>query len=189
MLQIKVNKEEFDKINTLLPDICPDVSFALKVEDENLVSLGFCDSAPCIVEFDMSSEEFYEMLDTLNDIEINAFNVLDRDEPSRSDPAYQKYLKYGCLFNILFSAQRIYNTIGKVKYVGKSFGVDSLTDGRIYPVVSIEDGFIRVVDDSYEDYLYSIIRPSSMEDPDLCGKWEIVEDEKGILKKYINKGK
>jgi hypothetical protein len=135
----------------------------------------------------MDIDGFYEMLDTLNDIEIDAFNVLDSDEPSRSDPAYQKYLKYGCLHEILFFAEKIYDTIGKVKYVGKSFGVDSLTDGKIYGVVCVEPPFIRVVDDSEEDYLYSIISPSSMEDPDLCGKWVIVEDKYGILKNYINK--
>lgn len=125
MLQLKMSRNKFDKISALLPDICPDVSFSLKVQDENLESLGFCDSAPCIVEFDMNIDEFYEMLDTLEDIEIDAFNVPDRDEPSLSDPAYQKYLKYGCLYEILFFAEKIYDTIGKVKYVGKSFGVDN----------------------------------------------------------------
>ena len=156
MLKIKVNRDEFDKINSLLPDICPEASFSLQTQDDNLVKLGFCNSAPCIVEFDMTAQAFYEMLDALNDIEIDAFNVLDSSEPSRSDPAYQKYLKYGCLYDILFMAERIYDTIGSVRYVGKSFGVDSLTDGRTYCVVGIEDGFIRVIDDSDEDYLYSI---------------------------------
>lgn len=75
--------------------------------------------------------------------------------------------------------------IGKVKYVGKSFGVDSLTDGKTYLVVAIEDEFIRVIDDSNEDYLYSITKPSSMENPNLCGKWEMVEDPYNILRDYI----
>lgn len=75
--------------------------------------------------------------------------------------------------------------IGKVKYIGKSFGVESLTNGKTYDCVDVELPFIRVIDDSDEDYLYSITRPSSMENPELCGKWVIVEDEKGILKEYI----
>ncbi len=185
MLQIKVNKEELNKIKSLLPDIYPEASFYLKTNDDNLVKLGFCDSAPYIVEFDMSAEDFYEMLDTLNDIETDAFNVLDSSEPSRSNPAYQKYLKYGCLYDILFLAERTYSTIGKVKYVGESFGFESLTDGRTYLVVSIKDECIRVIDDSNEDYLYSITTPSSLENPDLCGKWEIVDDPSGMLKDYI----
>ena len=75
--------------------------------------------------------------------------------------------------------------IGKVKYVGKSFGVECLTNGKVYDCVGIEYPFIRVIDDSDEDYLYSIIKPSSMEDPTLCGKWVIVHDPTGILKEYI----
>ena len=75
--------------------------------------------------------------------------------------------------------------IGSVKYVGKSFGVECLTDGKIYPVVGIEDEFIRVIDDSDEDYLYSITTPSSLEDLDLCGKWEIVDDPFGVLKEHL----
>lgn len=185
MVQLKINRDDFDKIKSLLPDICPAVSFSLQIEDNNLVKLGFCNSAPCVVGFDMSVQAFYEMLDTLNDIEIDAFNGLDSTELSRNTPAYQKYLKYGCLYDILFMAEKVYDTIGRVRYVGKSFGVDSLTDGRIYSVVGMEDGFIRVIDDSDEDYLYSITTPSSLEDPDLCGKWEIVDDPSNILKDYI----
>ena len=75
--------------------------------------------------------------------------------------------------------------IGKVKYIGKSFGVESLTNGKVYDCIGVELPFIRVIDDSDEDYLYSISKPSSMENPNLCGKWVIVEDKKGILGQYI----
>ena len=43
----------------------------------------------------------------------------------------------------------------KMRYVGLSFGVDSLTNGKIYEVEE-ENGMYRVVDDSGEDYLYSM---------------------------------
>ena len=75
--------------------------------------------------------------------------------------------------------------IGKVKYVGKSFGIESLTDGKVYDCVGIEPPFLRIIDDSEEDYLYSISRPSDLQNPKLCGKWVIVEDETGSLAKYI----
>lgn len=75
--------------------------------------------------------------------------------------------------------------ICRVRYNGLSFGVEGLTNGKVYDVLSIEEPFIRVIDDSGDDYLYSIIRPSSLDNPELCGKWEIVEDKEGILKKYI----
>lgn len=66
--------------------------------------------------------------------------------------------------------------IGKIKYIGISFGVDGLTDGKIYDVVGIEGSMFRVIDDSEEDYLYSIITPSALDNIKLCGKWELVED-------------
>lgn len=184
MIQVYLNTSEFNKISELLPDICPEVKFILKAQDDNLVKIGLAESAPCIIEFDTSVEDFYDMLDTLNDIEIDAFNTNDI-EPSERNTDYQKYLKFGCLYDILYTAKRTYPTIGKVKYVGKSFGVDSLTDGKIYDVVSVKDGFLRVIDDSDEDYLYSCGVPSSLEKPDLCGKWVVIEDSQGILKEYI----
>lgn len=75
--------------------------------------------------------------------------------------------------------------IGKVKYIGDSFGVTSLTNGRIYTCLEVDYPFFRIIDDSGEDYLYSIKKPCSMEKPELCGKWVIVEDQKGILQQYI----
>lgn len=64
----------------------------------------------------------------------------------------------------------------KVKYIGVSFGVEGLTNGKIYDVIGIEDYMLRIIDDSGEDYLYSAIKPSSLEDSLKCGEWEIVED-------------
>lgn len=42
-----------------------------------------------------------------------------------------------------------------------------------------------MIDDSNEDYLYSIVSPCSIENPDLYGEWEIAEDPTGLLKDYI----
>ncbi len=74
----------------------------------------------------------------------------------------------------------------KVRYIGTSFGVESLTNGKIYECIAIEDGFLRIIDDSGEDYLYSAIKPAAMDNLELCGKWEIIEDnENGDLKKAL----
>ncbi len=75
--------------------------------------------------------------------------------------------------------------IGKVKYTGKTFGIEQLTDGKIYDVVGLDYPFIRVIDDSGEDYLYSIEKPSSLEEPELYGKWSLIETNSEELKKYI----
>ena len=63
----------------------------------------------------------------------------------------------------------------KLKYIGESFGIDELTNGKVY--CAIEDGkdMYRVVDDSDEDYLYDKINPRPTDDSSKGGKWEIVD--------------
>ena len=63
----------------------------------------------------------------------------------------------------------------KLRYIGESFGVDSLTNGRIYDATE-EDGFYRVIDDSGEDYLYSMENPAPLDGSSPGGIWEIVEE-------------
>lgn len=46
----------------------------------------------------------------------------------------------------------------KVRYIGKSDV--SLTNGKIYNVLSVENGWYRIVDDTDEDYLFD---PSEFE--------------------------
>lgn len=59
--------------------------------------------------------------------------------------------------------------IVKLRYKGESFGVDSLTDGKIYNAVE-EDGMYRVIDDSGEDYLYSMTNPAPLDGSSKGGK-------------------
>jgi hypothetical protein len=76
----------------------------------------------------------------------------------------------------------------RVRYVGESFGVFGLTNGKIYKCLGVEtDGLLRIVDDSGEDYLYSSIRPAPMDGSSPGGRWEIVkDDDKGTLTKLMN---
>lgn len=62
----------------------------------------------------------------------------------------------------------------QLKYIGESFGVDSLTNGRIYQAVE-ENGMYRVIDDSGEDYLYSKENPAPLDGSSPGGKWEKIE--------------
>ncbi len=62
----------------------------------------------------------------------------------------------------------------KLRYVGESFGVDSLTNGKIYEAKD-EGDFYRVIDDSAEDYLYSKVNPAPLDGSSPGGKWEIIE--------------
>ncbi|MEG2149127.1 MAG: hypothetical protein RRY24_06860 [Clostridiales bacterium] len=62
----------------------------------------------------------------------------------------------------------------KLRYIGESFGVDSLTDGKVYEATEA-DGMYRVIDDSEEDYLYSMANPAPLDGSSEGGIWEIVE--------------
>ena len=107
LISLKMNLDDYNKVEKLLPDLRPDVAFFLKEVDHNLAKLCLCESAPCVVNFNLNEDEFQELLFTLDDIETEAFNTPNHREPSESDPAYQKYLKYGCLYGILFNAEKI----------------------------------------------------------------------------------
>lgn len=85
----------------------------------------------------------------------------------------------------------------KVRYVGPAKGVLSLTDGKVYECLGVEDGFLRVVDDegySYwekepdekEGYLYAPVGVVVQEDGSRAGRFEIVEDDAdGTLQRAI----
>lgn len=74
----------------------------------------------------------------------------------------------------------------KVKYIGESFGIGALTNGKIYECLGLDSGMLRVVDDSEEDYLYSAINPRPLDGSSPGGKWEIVEDDAdGTLNKLF----
>lgn len=62
----------------------------------------------------------------------------------------------------------------KLRYIGESFGVDSLTDGKVYEATD-EGDFYRVIDDSEEDYLYSKVNPAPLDGSCKGGRWEVIE--------------
>lgn len=80
-------------------------------------------------------------------------------------------------------------SLGKVKYIGESFGIDSLTNGKIYDFVNINynDNLIDVVDDSKENYVYQIKNPRPLDGSSKGGKWEIVEIYNDEIRKTISK--
>lgn len=67
----------------------------------------------------------------------------------------------------------------KVRYVGKSYGVDSMTDGKVYEVLEVDalTGALRIVDDSGEDYLYHPRSPKPNGAKEAYGHFEIIEDD------------
>ena len=63
----------------------------------------------------------------------------------------------------------------KIRYIGQSFGVDGLTNGKIYEASIEDDDYFRVIDDSGEDYLYSRKNPAPLDGNSPGGRWEIIE--------------
>lgn len=77
----------------------------------------------------------------------------------------------------------------KVKYIGPDIGVDGLVDQHIYVVLGVDrlTGYLSVIDESGEDYLYHPLRPQAIAGKYNGGRFEVVEDDaQGTLKKAIN---
>lgn len=85
----------------------------------------------------------------------------------------------------------------KVRYIGPTIGAFSLTNGKEYECLGVEEGFLRIIDDegySYwkkedgelEGYLYSPVGAVVQEDGSRAGRFEIVEDDAdGTLQRAI----
>lgn len=76
--------------------------------------------------------------------------------------------------------------IGRVQYLGESFGVDGLTDGQLYNIVRDDYGSIKVVDDSKEDYIYDLVNPRPADGSSVGGIFIIMDDPNNELAKYIS---
>ena len=67
----------------------------------------------------------------------------------------------------------------QVKYIGDSFGVCGLTNGKIYTCTGVYDAMLSIIDDEEfddEGYLYSIKNPAPADGSSKGGRWEIVKD-------------
>lgn len=111
MLYVETNMCSFEKIEKLLPDIYPSAKLSHIVTDYTLCNLGFSKMPFCIFALDMTWDEYENMMNELIQLEIDAYNTKDGKEPAKDDPYYQKYLKYGWLWDLFYQA----NENGKIK--------------------------------------------------------------------------
>ena len=67
----------------------------------------------------------------------------------------------------------------RVRYIGPDIGVDGLIDGRIYNVICVDEltGYLSIIDESGEDYLYHPKCPQAIAGEYKGGRFEIVEDD------------
>lgn len=66
----------------------------------------------------------------------------------------------------------------KVRYIGPNIGIDGLFDGKVYEVCEIDPltGYLSIVDESGELYLYHPKRPQAIAGTYRGGHFEVVED-------------
>ena len=101
MFLLETNKELYIKIKEAMFQLYPEIKISLISCDDVLEKMGFCDSAPCVLGFDLTKNEMDALLDDLMQIETEAFNTPDGKYPSCNDPDYQRYEKYGWLYDEL----------------------------------------------------------------------------------------
>ena len=74
----------------------------------------------------------------------------------------------------------------KVRYIGPNQGSDTFTNNKVYPVLGVKVPWIKIIDDSNEDYTYLINEPRLL-DSKVSGNFKIVkDDENGTLKKAFD---
>lgn len=64
----------------------------------------------------------------------------------------------------------------KLKFIGESFYLFGLTNGKVYEAWEEDEDYYRVIDDSGEDYIYPKINPHAPDGSTTEGRWEIVEE-------------
>lgn len=105
MFYLNLDRVKYERINLLLPDICPDIKIELRSMDINLERLGFCESAPCVVAFDISKEDYKILLNELMDMETDALSSETWDYFPDDDPRYIRYKKYSWMQDVLYYAE------------------------------------------------------------------------------------
>lgn len=102
---VETTKSVFEKFSKCFLELYPKTKIELLSCDETLERLGFCQSAPCSFKLYLSDDEYLMILDELMQMEVDAYNTSDGENPPESDPLYQRYLKYGWMWDILFYAK------------------------------------------------------------------------------------
>ena len=96
MYQLEMKKVTYNNFKVGLKEFRPNIKFYLVSCDDALEQLGFCNSAPCVVNVDITQEERNTLIDDLLQLEIDLFSKYDI--PDKSDPLYIDYEKYSWMW-------------------------------------------------------------------------------------------
>lgn len=100
MYQLNIDRNTYERLKDLLPDFKSDIIIDLISCDINLEKLGFCKSAPCVVNIDIDKTELERIMDEIMNIEIDYAQSEDYYD-------YKKYKKYCWIWDQLNSAKDI----------------------------------------------------------------------------------
>lgn len=89
------------RLKKCLSEIYPQVEVKLISSYPILKKLGFVDKVPCQIEVCATEEQIQEIRDMAIDFEVAAYDGPDNYYPDEKDEAYQKYVRYGWLFDFL----------------------------------------------------------------------------------------
>lgn len=92
---------EYLELKECLSEIYPQVEVKLISSDPMLKKLGFVDKVPCQIEVCATREQIQEIRDMALDFEVAAYDGPSNYYPNENDEAYQKYLRYGWLYDFL----------------------------------------------------------------------------------------
>ncbi len=105
MYRLELSLDVYQRLKQNLAEIRPDIKLSLVSCDYALASLGFVDRPPCIINADLTKQEYESLLDELMEYEIDAYNQPIDERNIEKTPAYQKYVRYGWMWDVFYSAE------------------------------------------------------------------------------------
>ena len=104
MLRVETDAD-FDAIRRDITQLFPDIRIRHIHTDHALKELGFAEKPICVFVMDMTLDEFESMMDELSQLEVDAFNTSDGSLPEKDDPLYQRYRRFGWLWDMFYNAR------------------------------------------------------------------------------------
>lgn len=100
-----MSKKEFENFKDTLERFRPGIKLEIVQCDDALEWLGFCNSAPCVVNIYLTEEEIDNLMDDLMQLEIDAYNTETGEDPLPNDPLYLEYKEFGWLWDYFYNAE------------------------------------------------------------------------------------
>lgn len=107
MYKLELSLDVYQRLEKCLSEIHPEINLIFVSCDFTLASLGFAEQPPCVIHADLTRGELESLLDDLMQYEIDAYNPPEtQGEPERT-PEDQKFIRYGWMWDIFYSAEYI----------------------------------------------------------------------------------